>query len=105
MTHDQNVIQIFQDKLADVLAENLVHGSLNSSGGNCQPKAQHFKLKLAHWRHHRSFGLVFISDPDLVIASLEVQGRKDSATMQLFQQINNPGSGYLSRTFISFSAR
>jgi hypothetical protein len=55
------------------------------------PKAQHFKLKLTHWRHPRNFWLVFISDPGLVIATLEVQGRKDSATMQLIQQIINPG--------------
>jgi hypothetical protein len=73
------------------LLKNLVHGFLKSSGGICQPKAHHFKLKSAHWRHHRSFWLVFISDPDLVIATLEVQGRKDSATMQLIQQITNPG--------------
>jgi hypothetical protein len=74
-----------------VLAENLVHCSLKSSGGICQPKAQHFKMKLAHWRHQRSFWLVFIFDPDLVIATSEVQGRKDSATMLLIQQIINPG--------------
>jgi hypothetical protein len=76
-------------------AENLVHGPLKSSRGIIQPKAQHFKLKLAHWRHHRSFWLVFISDPDLVIATLEKQGRKDSATMQLIRQIINPGEWVL----------
>jgi hypothetical protein len=77
--------------LPNVLAENLVHCSLKSSGGICQPKAQYLKLKLAHWRHQRRFWLVSISDFDLVIATLEVQGRKDSAIMQLIRQIINPG--------------
>ena len=54
-------------------AENLVHGPLKSSRGIIQPKAQHFKLKLAHWHHQCSFWLVFISDPDLVITTLAVQ--------------------------------
>jgi hypothetical protein len=85
-------------------SENLVHCSLlKSSGGICQPKAQHCKLKLAHWRHLRSFWLVFISGPDLVIAALKVQGRKDNATMQFIQTYHQSwGVGtYLAPLFYS----
>ena len=82
---NQNVVQVAHDKLIDVRPEHTVHASLESGRGVNQAKAQHGVLKVTKGRAKGRGRDVGVSNADLVVALLQINGAKVSGPTQFIK--------------------
>eukprot|EP00966_Prymnesium_polylepis_P139482 3223145-Prymnesium_polylepis.1 len=90
---DEDIIQIADDKVAQVLPEIVIHHPLEGTGGTLQPKGHHEPLVVSKRGAEGSLMYILFSDPHLPVSGSEINLGEASGFPQLIQTVLDSRKG------------
>ncbi len=84
--HNDYIIQVHQDKLANGILQHISHDSLKRTWGIDQTKAQ-YRVLVYPWLCERCLEYIVRLESDLRVRTLQVNATKDLCTLYLVKQV------------------